>query len=149
MDRHTPRTRDAALRKLRAANRWLIAGSVTMTGIFTAVAASAFPGKTIKSGSTPGTSAGRAGTGSSRLRAPARSPQTSEQEGSGEAEKSTESEGAKTEKSTESAAGAEAEGSAEPERVVEPEKTVEAEKQVEAETKVETQPEAPVVSGGS
>ena len=36
--------RDAALRRLDRVNRWLIAGSVALTGVFTEVAASAFPG---------------------------------------------------------------------------------------------------------
>lgn len=36
------------LRRLRHANRWLIAGSAALTGVLTAVAASAFPGKTLK-----------------------------------------------------------------------------------------------------
>ncbi len=38
-------TRDAALRKLGRINRWLIAGSVILTGVFWEVAAQAFPGK--------------------------------------------------------------------------------------------------------
>ncbi len=45
---HTPRSRDAALRRLARANRWLLAGSAALTGVLTAVAASAFPGKTLK-----------------------------------------------------------------------------------------------------
>jgi len=43
--------RDAALRRLARANRWLVAGSVALTAVFSEVAASAFPGKTVK---TPG-----------------------------------------------------------------------------------------------
>jgi hypothetical protein len=38
-------TRDAALRRLDRLNRWLIAGSVALTGVFAEAAASAFPGK--------------------------------------------------------------------------------------------------------
>ncbi len=45
---HTSRSRDAALRRLSRANRWVIAGSATLTGVLTAVAASAFPGKTLQ-----------------------------------------------------------------------------------------------------
>jgi hypothetical protein len=40
--------RDAALRRLQRSNRWLIAGSVALTGVFAEVAANAFPGKTLK-----------------------------------------------------------------------------------------------------
>jgi hypothetical protein len=39
-------SRDAALRRLSRCNRWLLAGSVTLTGMFSALAAQAFPGKT-------------------------------------------------------------------------------------------------------
>jgi hypothetical protein len=92
---HTSRSRDAALR------RWLIAGSATLAAVLTAVAASAFPGKTLKetratsarkahrsSGATGtrtgnGTSKG-SGTskGTSALKAPAQVPQSSTTEGS-------------------------------------------------------------------
>lgn len=44
--RHTPRTRDAALRRLKSVNRWLLAGGAGLTGLFTALAANAFPGRT-------------------------------------------------------------------------------------------------------
>jgi hypothetical protein len=39
-------SRDVALRRLSRCNRWLLAGSVTLTGVFSALAAQAFPGKT-------------------------------------------------------------------------------------------------------
>ena len=42
---HSTHTRDSSLRKLSVLNRWLIAGSVTLTGVLTDVAAHAFPGK--------------------------------------------------------------------------------------------------------
>jgi len=48
MRTHTTRTRDAALRELHRINRWLIAGSVVLTGVLTDAAAHAFPGRTIK-----------------------------------------------------------------------------------------------------
>ncbi len=41
---HTPRTRDAALRRLSRTSRWLLAGSAVLTGVLTDVAANAFPG---------------------------------------------------------------------------------------------------------
>ena len=40
------RSRDAALRRLARCNRWLLAGSATLTGAFTLLAAQAFPGRT-------------------------------------------------------------------------------------------------------
>lgn len=85
---HTPRSRDAALRRLSRANRWLIAGSVTLTGALTAVAANAFPGRTLKTtGGSPSVAAKRArafrqqrsgsSTGSSHaLQPPAQAPQS-------------------------------------------------------------------------
>jgi hypothetical protein len=45
---HTTHTRDAALQQLHRINRWLLAGSVLLTGTFTEVAAHAFPGRTVK-----------------------------------------------------------------------------------------------------
>jgi hypothetical protein len=42
---NTTHTRDAALRQLHQLNRWLIAGSVVLTGVFVEAAAHAFPGK--------------------------------------------------------------------------------------------------------
>src|SRR5258708_22717934 len=49
---HTPGTRDAALRRLARANRWLIGGSVALTGVLTDVAANAFSGHTVHTSST-------------------------------------------------------------------------------------------------
>src|SRR5271165_3088325 len=43
---HSPRTRDAGLRKIARVRRWLVGGSVALTGVLTAIAANAFPGKT-------------------------------------------------------------------------------------------------------
>ena len=83
---HTSRSRDAALRRLRRANRWLIAGSATLTGVLTAVAASAFPGKTLKDiratahhdGHRSTRTAGASSSSSaSTLKAPSRAPQSS------------------------------------------------------------------------
>src|SRR5580704_10855564 len=42
--RHTAGSRDAALRRLRRVNRWLVAGSALLTGLFVEFAASAFSG---------------------------------------------------------------------------------------------------------
>ena len=51
-------SRDAALHRLSRCNRWLLAGSVTLTGAFTAIAAQAFPGKTHTRASTPAKGSG-------------------------------------------------------------------------------------------
>jgi hypothetical protein len=81
---HTARTRDAALRRLAHANRWLIAGSAALTGAFTAVAANAFPGRVFKPttagsaahpSSTTRSSASHAG---GALKPPAQAPRSSE-----------------------------------------------------------------------
>jgi len=45
---HTTHTRDAALRELNRLTRWMIAGSIVLTGILSDVAASAFSGKATK-----------------------------------------------------------------------------------------------------
>jgi hypothetical protein len=84
--------RDAALRKLSRINRWLIAGSFTLTAVLSEVAAQAFPGKTIptpsaakKSSGAPGprhgsdSSAGSSATSPGSLHPPARAPQAAPQ----------------------------------------------------------------------
>jgi hypothetical protein len=43
-----PATRDAALRRVSHARRWLIGGALALTGAFSAVASQAFPGHTLK-----------------------------------------------------------------------------------------------------
>lgn len=52
MRQFTSNTRDAALRRVSHANRWLIAGSVALTGVLADVAANAFPGKTLHKGTS-------------------------------------------------------------------------------------------------
>jgi hypothetical protein len=64
---HTSHTRDAALWQLRRMNRWLVVGSVALTGVLAEAAARAFPGKTIRSGQSA-----KARTGSSTATAPSR-----------------------------------------------------------------------------
>jgi hypothetical protein len=51
---HNSDSRNAALRRLGRVNRWLLAGSAALTGAFTAVAASAFPGRAAKAGAVTG-----------------------------------------------------------------------------------------------
>lgn len=68
---HTGHTRDAALARLRQANRWLIAGSAILTGLLTEAAASAFPGHTIHKGAT---TARRPASKHKTLKPPAQAP---------------------------------------------------------------------------
>jgi hypothetical protein len=81
---HTTHSRDAALRSLRRVNRWMLAGSLVLTGVLSDVAAHAFPGKTVKATSAAEKQAPRARSGSHRptashaiksgLKAPAQAP---------------------------------------------------------------------------
>jgi hypothetical protein len=76
------RARDEALRQLGRLNRWLIAGSIIVTGALTEVAANAFPGKTIKVHGSSGHSAKRSSSSSTSstpapLSAPSQAPQAS------------------------------------------------------------------------
>ena len=50
MKPHTTHSRDSAVRRLSLSTRWMIAGSVALTGALSEVAAQAFPGKTLKVG---------------------------------------------------------------------------------------------------
>ncbi|HEY2719811.1 MAG TPA: hypothetical protein VGI52_09280 [Solirubrobacteraceae bacterium] len=50
MRRHATHDRDNSLRRLSRVNRWLIAGSLTLTGVLTEVAAHAFPSSAAGSG---------------------------------------------------------------------------------------------------
>jgi hypothetical protein len=45
---NSSQAREAGLRRLKHARRWIAAGSVTLAGVLAAVAANAFPGKTVK-----------------------------------------------------------------------------------------------------
>src|ERR1700677_354290 len=71
MRTHTAHARDAALRELHRINRWLIAGSVVLTGVLTDAAAHAFPGKTIKQDPTSKTSGAQGHPNGSAGNAPA------------------------------------------------------------------------------
>lgn len=154
---HTPRTRDAALRKLKSVNRWVFAASAGLTGIFTAVAANAFPGHTVKTGS-----AAREGSSStsrsSRLRPPASAPQSGEESGT-EAEGSAQpQEGGESAAPSESAPPTESttpgESSTPSESTSPSQESGEAgsqpsEPEPPAESAPPAETEAPVVSGGS
>jgi hypothetical protein len=68
----TPGAREAGLRRLARAKRWILGVSVTLVGVLTAIFANAFPGKTVQG------SAGAQGSPSS--------PTTPEQAPQGQAE---------------------------------------------------------------
>ena len=62
MTTHTTHSRDAALGRVRRLNRWLIAGSVVLTGVLTDAAANAFSGHRIKSTTRDARPGGRSTT---------------------------------------------------------------------------------------
>ena len=63
--------RDEGLRRLARAKRWLLTGAFTLTGVLTAVAANAFPGKTISSSTQPSGATVSTSANSSRTAEPA------------------------------------------------------------------------------
>lgn len=67
--------RDTALRRLGRANRWMIAGSVALTAVFSEVAASAFPGRKTTSGTHSHTSSKSSGSAGA-LKAPSEAPKS-------------------------------------------------------------------------
>jgi hypothetical protein len=84
--RDSSQLREAGLRKLVLARRWVLAASVTLTGVFAAIAAHAFPGKTIKPSSAHTATEGSPSTrqqqptessqSSGSLKPPAQAPQS-------------------------------------------------------------------------
>lgn len=140
---HSTHTRDSSLRKLSVMNRWLIAGSVTLTGVLTDVAAHAFPSKSTHS--TPKTGSRGSKHHSARADSAKPSPQLSPPAEAPEA--ATESRAAE-EPAPESAPAEESAAAAEaaPEREVTPEAAPESAPAEEAPVE---EPSAPVVSGGS
>lgn len=80
--------RELGLRRLLLAKRWILAGSVALTGVLAGVAANAFPGKTIATATSkapserhPGETSSPAessGEGSSESLTPAQAPPSSE-----------------------------------------------------------------------
>lgn len=149
----TVNARDAALRKLSRINRFLIAGSVTLTAVLADVAANAFPGKTLHphpqakvKGTTarhhsksPSSGAGSTST-NSQLRPPSQAPEAAlepkTESGSGE-ESAPASEPAPAEETTPTPAR---ESAPAPEPTPEP---------APVEEPAPAQESAPVVSGGS
>jgi type IV secretory pathway VirB10-like protein len=75
---HTARSRDAALHRLGRINRWLIGGSVVLTGVLTDVAANAFSGHSKSSAATSGSSSAKRRHHHHTLKPPAQAPKTTE-----------------------------------------------------------------------
>lgn len=103
--------RAAGLRRLARVKRWIVAGSVTLTGALAAVAANAVPGKTINGLRSQATSelgvgetaalAERSGEGSSStLTPPAQAPQSGEEQEPGPQSTPSEQGGAQSEPET-------------------------------------------------
>jgi small subunit ribosomal protein S16 len=142
---HTTHTRDAALRQLNKVNRWLIAGSVVLTGVLADVAANAFPGKTTKATATSKAHKKSSGSASKTstgvLRAPEQAPKASSE--AEPEQQAAPSEPAQEVAPQEAAPAQEAPQEAAPEREAAPEQ--------EAAPAQEAAPEesGPVVSGGS
>lgn len=141
--------RESSLRKLTRINRWLIAGSVALTGLFVEAAAHAFPGKSAARTAAAAKHAhthahhhqhaSHSSTQTHSLNAPAQPPQATT-ESSAPAEPATPQESAPSEETSHEAAPAQESAPAEP--ALEPEVTHES-----AAAPAEEAP--PVVSGGS
>jgi hypothetical protein len=144
MRRHATHERDSSLRRLSRVNRWLLAGSLTLTGVLTDVVAHAFPGSAHASSAGtaakatrhkhPSHSSTHGSTSTSTLKPPAQAPEASESSSEGSGEAPTEP----APEATHEAAPAE-EPAREPEPAPEP----------EAAPEPAPEAEAPVVSGGS
>lgn len=154
---HTTHSRDSALRRLSLSTRWMIAGSVALTGALSEVAAQAFPGKTLKTGgahtSRAAKSAARkshAQSSPSSLAAPQEAPEhTTEQQATPERSEATPETHAEATPETQREATPEAQPEAAPEASSEPAPEVRSEVTPETSVPAQAAPETPVVSGGS
>jgi outer membrane biosynthesis protein TonB len=145
---HNTHARESSLRKLTRINRWLVAASVALTGLFVEAAAHAFPGKsaartaaTTKHAQTLAHRHDRAGHSSTHtqsLNPPAQPPQATT-ESSAPAKPATPQESAPSEEAAHEAAP---ESAPAEERAREPEATHES-------APAPTEEAPPVVSGGS
>lgn len=137
---HSTNTRDRALARLSRSTRWLIAGSVALTGVLSEVAANAFPGKTIHGGAVRGKERrqGSSGTSTSPGSSSSLAPPQSTPE-------------APAERPAEPAPETNVEAPAEPapETRVETPPAETPAPETAPETRVEAPAEGPVVSGGS
>lgn len=153
---HTTHSRDSAVRRLSLSTRWMIAGSVALTGALSEVAAQAFPGKTLKAGGSHASSAAKARAvhksqgSSSSLAAPSRAPRESS-EHSSEQQATPERSEATPETHAEAAPETQREATPEAQPEAAPEASSEPAPEVTPETSAPAQaaPETPVVSGGS
>jgi len=151
MRSHTTHTRDAALRQLQRLNRWMIAGSVVLTGVLADVAANAFPGKTIKHTTAPSatktgstnSSSGSKKTSTGVLRAPTQAPKSSESESAPAEAQAPARESAPAQEAAPSQEAAPAEQAAPAQEATPRESTP------TQQAAPEPQASAPVVSGGS
>jgi hypothetical protein len=144
---HTVDKREAALRQLHRITRWLIAGSVVLTGAFVEAAAHAFPGRATKTASTSkvkrtGARVGRPSrTTTHPLQPPAHAPQaTTESSPSSQSAPSQESPAASQEPAPEPAPAHES---------AEAEEPAPAQESAPAHESPPAEESAPVVSGGS
>jgi hypothetical protein len=115
MRHHTTHTRDAALLRLNRINRWVIAGSIVLTGVLADVAAHAFPGKNKQSSTAGHRDAAHKGGPTGVLAAPEQAPEgsgssESDPSGGSEREGSTGSEGSGSGASGSEASGGESGG---------------------------------------
>ena len=150
--RHTTHARDAALGQLERANRWLVVGSVALTGVFAELAAHAFSGH--KSASAKASAHGNAArhhTSTAPLKTPAEPPARAPEPQVSEAEREQ-----RRQAEVEEPASPETEASQSPSEAAPPRSEPETHTEAPVETQevpaqeappVETAP--PVVSGGS
>ncbi len=155
MRHHTTHTRDAALLRLSRINRWLVAGSIVLTGVLADVAAQAFPGKTKRS-SASSTGHRRATHKSSPtgvLARPEQSPEASTGSDSSSGGESSSSESSSSGESSGSEAsansGAAEESSASSGASEESSAGSEAAEESSAGSEASEESSGPVVSGGS
>jgi hypothetical protein len=112
MSPHDSDRRDSSLRKLALANRWLLAGSVALTGVLTEVAAQVLPGRAKATSSAPshaatrpksakrGTSGSRTAGSAKQLTAPSEAPAATSESSSSSDEPSSASSSATSEESS-------------------------------------------------
>jgi hypothetical protein len=153
MRRHATHDRDNSLRRLSRVNRWLIAASLTLTGVLTEVAAHAFPSSAAGSGAAPAHAkhkrqrahnsrpATHHAPSTSALKPPAHAPEASESGAEPSGEVTSEPSAEATHEAVPEAAPP-AEGSA-------PAPEAAPEVQPAPEPTHETEASTPVVSGGS
>jgi hypothetical protein len=151
MRRHSTHARDAAMAQLSRVNRWLVAGSVVLTGVFAEIAANAFPGHSKRSAAHGAAGSQSRSQGTTTNPAPLQSPEQTP--GSAERAPGSESPAGEAQSSppTEAPSGQGEAGAAPSEPQPAPETPRASETPPAESTPREPAPEAsgPVVSGGS